>query len=121
MPASTQESEPEPEPAPGDRMVDREMEDKPVVVVAVPGSRADEHFIKELDRTVAECTTNYSYPDDDPVVEVVYENALHRELMGRRGMEWSPEQVVEMYEDGTLAGYEMTFYSMPTSRLKPAE
>jgi hypothetical protein len=114
-------AEPQTLPEPGTRMRDKEHDKNPVLVLSVPGDRADEHYIEALDRTVAACATNYNYPDDDPVIEVAYVSALNRELMGRRGIEWTPESAVEMYEDGVLDECQMTFYSMPLSRLSPTE
>jgi len=56
---------------PGDAVRDRETDDL-VVVARVTDARADEWEIAGTDRTVAAYETNEGYPDDDPVVEVVY-------------------------------------------------
>jgi len=56
---------------PGDAVRDRETGDL-VVVARVTDIQADEWEIGGTERTVAAYETNESYPDDDPVVEVVY-------------------------------------------------
>lgn len=55
----------------GDAVRDRETGDL-VVVAQVTDVRADEWEIAGTGRTVAAYETNEEYPDDDPVVEVVY-------------------------------------------------
>ena len=57
--------------APGDVAVDREHDDV-VVVVARPRGRADETPVPGRGVTVAAYPGNEDYPDDDPVVEVLY-------------------------------------------------
>lgn len=56
---------------PGDAARDRVTGDL-VVVVRVTNARADQVRIDEADSTVASYPSNRDYPDDDPVVEVVY-------------------------------------------------
>lgn len=55
----------------GDVARDRETGDL-VVVVRATDRRADEVTVGDTDTTVAAYETNRDYPDDDPVVEVVY-------------------------------------------------
>lgn len=55
----------------GQFVVDRESGDL-LVVAAGPEGRADERTVPGHDVTVAEYPGNEDYPDDDPVVEVVY-------------------------------------------------
>jgi hypothetical protein len=57
--------------APGDFAVDRERDDL-VVVAEPPRGRADETPVPGHGGTVAEYPGNEAYPDDDPVVEVLY-------------------------------------------------
>jgi hypothetical protein len=56
---------------PGEFAVDREAGDL-VVVVEPPRGRADETAVPGHDVTVAEYPGNEPYPDEDPVVEVLY-------------------------------------------------
>ena len=56
---------------PGDRVVDRESGDW-LVVAEITDRRASEVWLPAAGCTVAEYPTNKAYPDDDPVVEVVY-------------------------------------------------
>lgn len=55
----------------GDVVRDRETGDV-VVVARVTDTPADEWRVEGADHTVADYETNDGYPDDDPVVEVVY-------------------------------------------------
>jgi hypothetical protein len=57
--------------APGDFAVDRERDDV-VVVAERPRGRADETPLPDRAVTVADYPGNENYPDDDPVVEVLY-------------------------------------------------
>jgi len=63
---------------PGDRVVDRESGDW-LVVAEITDRRASEVWLPAAGCTVAEYPTNKSYPDDDPVVEVVYASEIARE------------------------------------------
>lgn len=56
---------------PGDAVRDRVTGDL-VVVVRVTNARADQVRIDEANHTVASYPSNRDFPDDDPVVEVVY-------------------------------------------------
>ncbi len=76
--------------APGDVVVDRETDDR-LVVVRVTADRADEVSVK--DTTVAAYPKNEGYPDDDLVVEA-------------------------SYLSDALASEEQTRYSFPHSRLR---
>lgn len=81
----------------GDAGRDRETGDL-VVVVRVTDTPADEWLVAGTNRTVADYGTNDGYPDDDPVIEVVYPFAApHTPLKQLRR------------------------YAFPHSRLKPAE
>lgn len=57
--------------APGDAVVDRETGDR-LLVAAAPRGRADETDVAGTGYTVSDYPGNEPYPDDDPVVEVLY-------------------------------------------------
>ena len=80
---------------PGDIVLDRETGDR-LVVVRVTPHPADEVDITATNTTVAEHPTNEDYPDDDPVVEVVYVADVTRRDNPRR-------------------------YAFPLTRLEPAD
>lgn len=80
---------------PGDVVLDRETDDR-LVVVNVTTDRADEVEIASMETTLAEYPTNEGYPSDDLVVEVVYVSEILRR------------------DDPTR-------YSFPHSRLEPAD
>lgn len=80
---------------PGDVVVDREGDDR-LVVVRVTDDRADEVTVPETDTTVTAYPTNEDYPADDFVVEAVYLASLGR-------------------------GDEPQRYRFPLSRLRPAD
>jgi hypothetical protein len=63
---------------PGDVVLDRERDDR-LVVVRVTDDRADEVTVPETDTTVAAYPTNEDYPADDLVVEAVYLSSLDRD------------------------------------------
>lgn len=86
--------------APGDFVVDREAGNL-VVVAERPRGRADETPIPGQDRTVAEYPGNEDYPEDDPVVEVVY--PLPAGVGG-----------------DDVEGRHLQRYNFPVSRLRPA-
>lgn len=83
----------------GDFVVDRNEGDL-LVVAEEPRGRADEIEIPGHDVAVAEYPGNERYPDDDPVVEVMYP--------------------VSAGLDGEIKPHHVRRYRFPASRLRPA-
>lgn len=92
---------------PGQAVVDREADEADeAVVVNTPPVRADEWDLGG--ETVAEYAGNEAYPDDDPVVAVVFCEAFD-------GADLDPTDVDGQLPLGELA---LPYYSYPESRLR---
>jgi len=102
----------------GEFAADREKEEV-VIVLAVLDEQAEEVTIPALaGRTVADCRSNSNYPDDDPVVEVLYVSSINYRLSEQRDMTWTPGKILGMYQGNNLSGYNLRSYSLPLSRLR---
>lgn len=103
---------------PGDLAADREKSEV-VLVLEVHDEQAKNFTIPALaGRTVAECKSNSSYPDDDRVVEIVYVSSLNYQVREQKDMDWTPEKVLGMYQGNNLTRYNLRSYSVPVSRLR---
>ena len=70
---------------PGDVVVDAEADgETPMLVVSRPGRPAEFVTVPDDGRTVADYTSNDDYPDDTPVVEVVYPRVVSTDREPRR-------------------------------------
>jgi len=99
--------------SPGDIVEDiNDDDDGFAVVVEAPATRADEHFIHAIQKTVAE--VNDSYPESDHVVQLIYTDGLNDEL----GKGWTTEGVLETYREGDIGAGRTRVYSFPESRLE---
>lgn len=85
----------------GEFVVDRNTGDL-LVVAEGPGGRADETPIPDRDATVADYPGNEPYPDDDPVVQVLY--PLPPDLAA-----------------GEIRPHHLRQYRFPASRLRPVD
>jgi hypothetical protein len=100
--------------APGDRAYDPESDGNEVLVLDTPAVRADEYAIPETGETVADYNAGYpACSPDDPVVEVVFTEALDAALGTG---EWSVEEVQEMDANATLEDH-VSRYAYPATRL----
>lgn len=111
--------------APGERVVDRDTEidgEDPARVARVRDvldEPARDHYINAINQTVAD--VNPSYPPDDRVVRVVFEDGLNH-YVADAWREWSRETFVrqlERYERQWTV--RVPTYSYPASRLKRLE
>lgn len=106
----------------GDRVADRDSDDPPeenaARVRSVVSQPAHAHDIPGIGKTVAD--VNPEYPRDDPVVRIVFEEALRR-YVPVDWESWPPEEFGQR-----LRTYEVTWnvtvptYSYPASRLRLA-
>lgn len=82
--------------------------------------RADEIRVTGMDTTVAAFSTNKAYPDDDPVVCVVYEAWLDRHAPGWReqAAEDLPRWLAAFVEEWNLP---LETYDYPANRLQLAD
>ena len=94
----------------GETALDREQQEKAVLVVEVRDERAEELTIPGTGETVA--SYNPKYPADDRVIEVRFVETLDAYLS-----EWTATDVLDASTDGTLDAGSSYFY--PESRLEP--
>lgn len=90
-----------------------------ILVVDIPGEEARNAIVYEMpegeaDVTVADKNTD-EYSPFDPVAEVVYLSSLDRVLE-----DWSRDEVLEMFDEGTLSDTGVRTYTFPIPRLVPA-
>jgi uncharacterized protein YqfB (UPF0267 family) len=98
---------------PGDIVEDTGNEDTGfAVVVEAPATRADEHFVHALQKTVAEA--NDGPVDTDRVVQAIYTDGLNDAL----GKGWSTDSVLDAYRAGDIGAGQTRVYSFPESRLE---
>lgn len=92
----------------GDRAVDKE-KNETVIIISLTGERADEVEVKSQNKTIAEL--NPSYPEDDMVVEVVFESSLSSRIprWPFKNSKTLPQSVNDQ---------KVKTYSYPVSRLK---
>jgi hypothetical protein len=100
----------------GQRAHDRESEDgSQVLVLGVNGKTAEECYVAAIDQTVAEA--NPSYPTSDAVADVAFVEGIEDAL----GLDWSADDVLELYADGGLDRARIRRYAYPENRLAPVE
>lgn len=107
---------------PGDLVVDREQpidERGTAIVIRVADETAEDYYIDSLDATVA--ALNDSYPPDDPVVEVLFEGHLDRQVSQWRALlrdaneDYTFAEMLDDYRDEW--NVPSAEYAYPASRL----
>ena len=94
----------------GGTALDREQQEKAVLVMEIRDERAEELTIPGTSETVA--SYNPEYPADDLVIKVRFVETLDAYLS-----EWTATDVLDASTDGTLDAGNPYFY--PESRLEP--
>lgn len=103
----------------GDRVLDEQDPDGAAIVLDAAVGRADEITVTGSDTTVAAFATNEAYPNDDPVVCVVYEAWLDRHAPGWREQ---PSEDLLRWLAAFVEEWDLPLqtYDYPASRLQPA-
>lgn len=82
-----------------------------VLVVRTPEIAAGEYVVPGTEKTVAEYN---DCPESGPVIEVVFVEALNK-----RWTTWTPEEVLDVVDDGRIFEEALRTYAYPRSRLRP--
>ena len=94
---------------------DRESTGEREIIALYPEGRvASCRYISRVGQTVAELNPNY--PQNDPVVAVVFVKSIESKLC----TEWRLEDVMEHVASGSLSEMGIRIYSYPESRLVPS-
>jgi hypothetical protein len=100
----------------GQRAHDRESDDgSEVLILGANGTTAEECYVAAIEQTVAEA--NPEYPASDTVADVVFVEGIEDAL----GLDWSADDVLELYADGGLDRARIRRYAYPENRLAPVE
>lgn len=82
-----------------------------VLVVRTPKNTAGEYVVPGTGETVAEYNDCL---ESEPVIEVVFVEALNKHWTT-----WTPEEVLDVVEDGRIFEEGLRTYAYPRSRLRP--
>jgi hypothetical protein len=100
----------------GQRAHDRESDDgSQVLVLGAKDATAEECYVAAIDQTIAEA--NPEYPASDAVADVAFVEGIEDAL----GLDWSADDVLELYANGELDRARIRHYAYPENRLSPAE
>jgi hypothetical protein len=100
----------------GQRAHDRESEDgSQVLVLGAKDATAEECYVAAIDQTIAEA--NPEYPASDAVADVAFVEGIEDAL----GLDWSADDVLELYADGELDRARINRYAYPENRLAAVE
>lgn len=97
---------------PGEFAIDADKDDDGrALVVRTSEITASEYVVPGTGKTVAEYN---DCPESEPVIEVVFVEALNK-----RWTHWTPEEVLDVVDDGRIFEEGLRTYAYPRSRLRP--